>query len=221
MTTTARASRGWALVLWLGFAPGLSAEVADDPWRAIERLRAALAADGPLEAAFQQSYVPVGFSSGDTESGALALSLPDCLRWDYTDPDPKSFLVCGARAWSWLEGEPRGQRFTIEADRELGLDLLLLPASELASRYRAASHRLPSGEIEIVLEPLAGDSDLQVANLILSSDARRPRALDWRDREGNVSSFRFSGWTALADGDRFSPPPSLDWSSPGDDSAVR
>lgn len=221
MPSTVRASRRSVVAFLLGSACVTVAHGADDPWLAIERLRAALAADGPLEAAFQQSFVPVGFSTGDTEGGALALSPPDCLRWDYTDPDPKSFLVCGSRAWSWVEGEPRGQRFTIEAERELGLDLLLLPAAELAARYRAEGHRLPTGELEILLEPLAEDGDLAVANLVLEPEGRRPAALDWRDREGNVTSFRFTGWRELADGDRFGPPPALEWSSPGDDDAVR
>jgi hypothetical protein len=190
------------------------AGAADDPWRAIEALREALAADGPVEATFRQSFVPAGFTTGDTESGAVALSLPDCLRWDYREPDRKSFLVCGARAWSWVEGEPRGQRFTIEADREIGLDLLLLPAAELAGRYRAAAHRSAAGELEIELEPLAADGALAVANLVVSADGRRPAALDWRDREGNVTSFRFDGWRDLADGERFAPPPGLDWADP-------
>lgn len=209
---------GLAACLALG---GVAAAADDDPWLAIEHLRAALAADGPLQADFRQSYLPAGFTSGDTEAGTAALSLPDCLRWDYTEPDRKSFLVCGARAWSWVEGEPRGQRFTIEADRETGLDLLLLPASELAVRYRASTHRLAAGQLEIVLEPLAADGALAVANLVLAPDGRRIEALDWRDREGSVTSFRFARWRGLADGDRFAPPPELDWSDAGDAAGVR
>jgi len=218
-TSPRRPSLRTAAALALALAGAARAD--DDPWRAIEALRAALAADGPVEADFRQSFVPAGFTTGDTESGAVALSLPDCLRWDYTEPDRKSFLVCGARAWSWVEGEPRGQRFTIEADRELGLDLLLLPAAELAARYRAAAHRLAQGELELVLEPLADDAGLAVANLVLASDGRRPAALDWRDREGNVTSFRFEGWRRLADGERFAPPPGLEWSDPNAVGGVR
>lgn len=201
----------WLAALCLAARAGAAA---DDPWAAIEALRTALAADGPVTARFEQSFVPAGFTTGDTESGDVALSMPDCLRWDYRDPDRKSFLVCGARAWSWIEGEPRGQRFTIEADREVGLDLLLLPSDELAGRYRATSNRSAQGALELVLEPLADDSALVVANLVVASDGRRPLAIDWRDREGNVTSFRFDGWRSLADGEAFAPPPELDWADP-------
>jgi hypothetical protein len=195
-------------------APIASAGEELDPWRTLETLRAAIAADGPLVADFRQSYVPAGFPSGDTESGDVALSLPDCLRWDYREPYAKSFLVCGARAWSWVEGEPRGQKLTIQADREMGLDLLLLPSGELSRRYRASASRAPSGELELVLEPLSGDSELVVANLALDAAGRRLLALDWRDREGNVSSFHFTGWRVPTEPAVFSPP-RLEWSEPG------
>jgi len=200
-----------SLLALSGTRPGRAAE---DPWRALEALRAALATAGPLAADFQQSYLPAGFSTGDSESGDVALSLPDCLRWDYDEPYRKSFLVCGDRAWSWVEGEPRGQRFPIEADREMGLDLLLLSASELGGRYRANAQRLADGALELVLEPLQGSSQLAVASLTVESAGSRPRTLEWRDREGNVTSFHFSGWRTLADGERFAPPPSLEWSEP-------
>jgi len=195
---------------------GRAADEALEPWRLLETLRAALAADGPLIADFRQSYVPAGFPTGDAEAGAVALSLPDCLRWDYRDPYAKSFLVCGARAWSWVEGEPRGQKLVIQADHEMGLDLLLLPSGQLSERYRASASRSPAGELELVLEPLAADSELVVANLRLDAAGRRLLALDWRDREGNVSSFRFDGWRPPAEATTFEPPP-LEWSEAGPD----
>ena len=72
-----------------------------------------------------------------------------------------------------------------------------------------------------MLEPLAADGALAVANLVIAAGGRRPAALDWRDREGSVTSFRFSGWRELADGDRFAPPLGLEWSDPNAASGVR
>jgi len=195
-------------------ATALGAADAPDPWRALELLRAALAADGSLGARFEQSYVPAGFEIGDVESGTVAVAMPDCLRWDYVDPYRKSFLVCGDRAWSWVEGEPRGQRFPIEAEREMGLDLLLLPTADLAQRYRARSSRAEGGEIELELEPLASDADLAVADLTLTADGRRPLALAWRDREGSVTGFRFEEWRKLSTRESFEPPLTIEWSDP-------
>jgi hypothetical protein len=203
-----------ALVALVSLPSPAAATDAVDPWRAVERLREALASDGILGGEFRQTFTPAGFELGDTESGIVSLALPDCLRWDYLEPYRKSFLVCGARAWSWVEGEPRGQRFAIEADREMGLDLLMLPAEALAERYRAAASRNDRGEIELVLDPLDDEAELVVANLGLDRDGRRPLSLDWRDREGNVTSFRFDRWRPLEQGDAFEPPAHVDWADP-------
>ncbi len=200
-------------LLLAGAAPLAAAEASRDPWRTLEKLRGALAASGALAATFTQSYVPAGFTSGDSERGTLALTMPDCFRWDYVEPVPKAFLVCGATAWSWVEGEPRGQRATLATDRAIGLDLLLLSAGELSHRYRAQQATLPAGDTEILFEPLDSESELVAANLVVDAAGERPVGLEWRDREGNVSSFRFTHWHSFAATDEFSPPPSLEWST--------
>lgn len=209
-STTLRSLAAAALL----FSPAIAraAEPAD-AWRALERLRRALA-ERPLSGDFVQTFTPAGFTSGETENGRLAVSMPDCLRWDYVEPFRKSFLVCGSRAWSWVEGEPRGQRVTIDARREMGLDLLLLPAAELVERYRASVAEHSGGELELALEPLGEEAPLVAANLTLAAGGDRPSALDYRDREGNVTSFRFSNWRTLDDGGSFSPPPGIEWAEP-------
>ncbi len=202
-----------ALAIVAGSGAPAGAGEAPDPWRALEGLRRELAHEGPLQADFVQTFTPAGFSSGETESGRLAISMPDCLRWDYVEPYRKSFLVCGSRAWSWVEGEPRGQRITIEPDREMGLDLLLLPASELARRYRARGAAMPGGDTELALEPIEPEAPLAAANLVVDAGSR-PTALDYRDREGNFTGFRFTAWRAFGEPELFSPPPGVEWTDP-------
>lgn len=202
-----------ALALSLLAAPAAGA-AADDPWAALDSVRRQMAAAGGLAADFVQTFTPAGFRTGDVESGQIAIALPDCLRWDYREPFPKAFLVCGVRAHSWVEGEPRGRRATIEARQEMGLDLLLLPIDELRSRYRATAQGTSEGRLDLVLEPTAPDSPLVAVNLTLDPARARLVALDYRDREGNVTSFGFSAYRALDDPEAFSPPPGLDWEDP-------
>lgn len=185
-----------------------------DPWSALDGVRRQMAAAGGLAAEFTQSFTPAGFRTGEVESGRIAIALPDCLRWDYLEPYRKSFLVCGSRAHSWVEGEPRGQRATIEARHEMGLDLLLLPISELETRYRATVQPTSENRLDLALEPIDPEAPLAAVNLTLDPAGARLVALDYRDREGNVTSFRFTGYGPLADPDAFTPPPDIDWAEP-------
>src|SRR5689334_7912082 len=90
-------------------APLAAAERSPSAWSLIEAVRASLAAVGRLQADFTQTYTPAGFATGETESGRLALALPDCLRWDYTGAEAKSFLLCGRDAYSWNAGDAEGR----------------------------------------------------------------------------------------------------------------
>ncbi|MEE8367070.1 MAG: hypothetical protein V3S30_02015, partial [Thermoanaerobaculia bacterium] len=59
--------------------PGMSdAEEAfrRDPWAVLEQLGTHLSS-APIELDFVQTFIPMGFTSGDQESGIMALMLPD------------------------------------------------------------------------------------------------------------------------------------------------
>lgn len=185
-----------------------------DPWQALSELRLQLAASGDLTATFVQRFVPSGFSSGDEERGTVALALPDCLRWDYADPYPKSFLLCGARLHSWVRGEPQGQRMAVAAEEEPGLDLLLLPIGRLRERYRANAESTSGGRISVHLSPVVTGASLRDATLTFDLSTQRPTTLAYRDREGNSTRFDFGDFTLLDDPSIFTAPPALEWKEP-------
>ena len=185
-----------------------------DPWALLEHLRASLAADAPLKAHFTQSFVPAGFSSGETESGTFSLALPDCLRWDYAEPDPKSFLICGQSGYAWNQGETTGRFLHIAARDEPGLDLLLLPTTELEHRYGASSKAGTNGRQEIWLAPIDPTKNALVsATLELDAAGDRLLAIAYSDREGNRTRFDLTSYEPLRASDRdvFAPPESIRW----------
>jgi hypothetical protein len=196
-----------------------SAADKQNAWSLIESVRASLAADGRLQADFTQTYTPAGFSSGETENGRLALALPDCLRWDYTGADAKSFLLCGRDAYSWNAGDEEGRHQQVESRDEPGLDLLLLPLDHLRQRYDATVKTSPDGAI-ITLTPRseaappnakagAKRSPLS-AQLELDAAGKRLRSLSYVDRDNNATRFAISGYRVLADATLFTPP-ALRW----------
>ena len=187
-------------------APTLTAAVRPDAWQRLEVVRRALADQGAVTGSFRQTFVPSGFTRGEEEAGTVHLALPDCLRWDYTAPERKSFLICGSEAHSWVPGEKVGQRSRLDPQREAGLDLLLLPLPALRERYAATE--TPNGQLELV--PREAISTLKRARLTLDSTGRRLEAIETLDGEGNSTRFEFSAWTRSDEPSLFAVP-ALDW----------
>ena len=215
-----------AVLLGIALAalPVNAAERSPSAWSLIEAVRASLAADGRLQADFTQTYTPAGFLTGETESGRLALALPDCLRWDYTGAEAKSFLLCGRDAYSWNADDTEGRHQQVESRDEPGLDLLLLPLDHLRQRYEAAVTTTADGPT-IKLTPRAdagagaksapapkgtGGRSPLAAELELDPTGKRLRSLSYTDRDNNATRFAISGYRLLSDGSLFTPP-ALQW----------
>lgn len=210
-----RAAAAFALFAALSTAaPSGAATPAVDPWQALRELRRALAAAGELVGDFRQSYVPAGFTEAESERGEISLALPDCLRWDYLEPYPKSYLLCGSRLHVWTRGEPQGQRHFVDPEAQPGLDLLILPQPELEKRYRATVRQTAEGGLAIAFEPAGDQARLVEATVELDAARARPTALSYRDREGNRTRFDFGELRHFADATRFTAPPTIDWREP-------
>lgn len=206
------------LVVLAALAAGLAA-AADPPkgqggdeavWKSIETFRNNLARRSPFTASFVQTYVPEGFSSGEQESGRMSLHLPDCLRWDYGEPYPKSFILCGDVIHYWNGGETEGHIEQIEAKREPGLDLLLVGVDELQRRYRASSKTIAQG-VAITLRPIVPNEFVTEATLEIDSKLDRLRVLRYLDPDGNRTEFALSDYQSGVKTGTFNPPKDVKW----------
>jgi outer membrane lipoprotein-sorting protein len=182
----------------------------DSPWQSIETFRKNLAQRSPFTAAFVQTYLPEGFSTGEKEAGRMALHLPDCLRWDYGEPYPKSFILCGNVIHYWNGGEKEGHIEEIEAKREPGLDLLLVPVDELQRRYTATEKRAPQG-VTVTLRPTERNEFVVEATLEIDAKLDRLRALRYVDPEGNRTEFAISDYQPGVKSGTFNPPKDVKW----------
>jgi outer membrane lipoprotein carrier protein len=61
-----------------------------------------------LKSGFNESYAGLGMYR--TESGTLLLSKPGRMRWDYSSPAGKIFLLDGKYAWFYAKGDAQVQR---------------------------------------------------------------------------------------------------------------
>lgn len=182
-----------------------------DPWSLLDGVRDSLVEAGPTGAKFTQTYIPAGFSSGEKEAGRLALHLPDCLRWDYDEPYPKSFLLCGGVAHSWNPQDKSGRRYRVDRQNEPGLDLLLLGVGDLKGRYQASTRAAEGGRVEIALSPKGKVNELTDATFIIDPAAHRIVQVSYHDREGNLTRFEIGGYQGLPRQGQFSPPSGINW----------
>lgn len=187
-----------------------ASEAASDPWQTLERVRASLIGSGAAAADFVQTYVPAGFSTGEEESGRLALALPDCLRWDYAEPYPKSFLLCGEEAFYWNPEDGTGRRYAIDREAEPGLDLLLLGLEELRGRYQAEAESV-DGRVAVTLTPKQEMVELAGARMVVDEASSRLVEVSYTDREGGRSRFVLTGYRPIAEDGLFSPPEGIRW----------
>jgi hypothetical protein len=187
---------------------------ADSAWEALTRFRAALEEQDRFTADFRQSYLPAGFSTPELESGSLAADLPECLRWDYDQPFPKSFLLCRGTLWYWSPGESRGERHPIDDRDAPGLDFLLLDLAELRQRYSAELETLGDGGLRLTLRPRRPTAELVEAAVELAPGGEQLRTLLYLDAEGNESRFELDRWQRGSDPESFDPPENVQWDEP-------
>ncbi len=199
---------GWAAALLFTANAGAAPP---DPWAALERVRGSLASRGARVAEFEHVYVPAGFTAGEKESGRLAISLPDCLRWDYREPYAKTFLVCGNLAHAWNPEDKTGQRQTIDRKKEPGLDLLLLPSAELKTRYQASAEVVAGGQLRIRLTPIQELHEVRDAAITVDAEAGVISGLEYTDLDGNQTRFTLTSYGPLTATDLFTPPSNIEW----------
>ena len=217
------------ILLGLLALPGLaSGQTAGDgspeeAWRTLAAVRDSLVEAGATRASFTQTYIPAGFSTGDQESGTLPIHLPASLRTNYPEPYPKSFLLGGETAHLWNPEDGTGRRYSVDREREPGLDLVLLGIEELKQRYRVESEDDGEGRRTVRLAPSeepvrtgagptgSGEVVIREATLVVDPETERLVALSYRDDEGNVTRFEIGDYRAIEAQGVFSPPADIEW----------
>ncbi len=178
----------------------------DAAWDKLTTVRDALSA-AKVEAEFAQTYVPAGFSTGDEESGTLYVGLPECLRWDYEEPYPRRYLLCGQTIWVWSPDEEVGDRYLGVSREETGLDFLMLSVERLRQKYEAAL--TDDGTIE--LTGLGDVAAFSIARIEADPESGRPVRLSYTDLEGNETTFVLETYSGIEDREAFLPPAGIEW----------
>jgi outer membrane lipoprotein carrier protein len=162
-----------------------------------------------LKAGFTESYEGLGMQR--TESGTLLLVKPGKMRWDYSSPAGKLFLLDGKYAWFYTKGDPQVQRMLSKQLDDLRSPLrFLLGHTELEKEMDTLT-MAPAGEGRYTLSGQPKGQEQRVSKLALTVTADGTIVgIEIDEADGAITRFAFSGEAAnaaiAAEEFRFTPP---------------
>jgi len=198
-----------ALLLIAGMLRAQAAMTADELAARVDRHYNSLHS---LEVHFVQHYDGMGMHR--TQSGVLLLKKPGRMRWTYTDPDGKLFILDGRDAFSYMPGESEAQRMSEKKLDDLQSPLrFLLGHTDLQKELTGLS-MTPDGNGEYVLSGVPKGMEQRIAKLKITATASGTiRAMSIEETDGVTNSFDFSGELenapAPASAFLFTPPPGV------------
>lgn len=122
-----------------------------------------------LKAGFTENYQ--GLGTERTESGTLLLLKPGRMRWDYSSPPGKLFLLDGKYAWSYTKGDAQASRIPAKDLNDLRSPLrYLLGHAQLAKELNGLK-AAPAVNGRFTLSGVPKGMESRVARLTLTVTA--------------------------------------------------
>lgn len=165
-----------------------------------------------LKTNFTESYVGLGMHR--QESGTLLLLKPGRMRWDYTSPAGKLFLLDGKYAYFYAQGNAQVQRIEAKKLDDLRSPLrFLLGHTEVEKELtRLTLKPAPNGEFTLTGQPKGQEKHIPRLTLTVSKDGAIT-AIEIEEIDGAITSFTFRGEipnAPLPQGAfHFTPPPGI------------
>ncbi len=165
-----------------------------------------------LKAAFTESYVGLGMRR--QESGTLLLLKPGRMRWDYSSPPGKLFLLDGKFAWFYAQGDSQVQRIQAKQLDDLRSPLrFLLGHTELEKELTHITLKsAPNGEFTMTGQPKGQEKRIPRLALTVSGTGSIS-AIEIEEIDGAITSFTFTGEIPNAPAPtsvfHFTPPPGI------------
>ena len=145
-----------------------------------------------LKAQFTESYE--GLGRVRSESGTLLLLKPGRMRWDYSNPPGKVFLLNGKYAWFYSKGDPQVQRIGAKELDDLRSPLrFLLGHTQLEKEIdHLAITPAANGAFTLAGVPHGQEKRVQRLALTVTADATIT-AIEIEETDGAKTRFTFTG----------------------------
>jgi outer membrane lipoprotein carrier protein len=132
-----------------------------------------------------------------TERGHLDIKKPGKMRWDYTSPEPKTFVSDGVKLYSYIPQDKQVIISSVGPEDEATTPALFLAGKGNLTRDFAASLTgpltpYPAGTLGLKLVPKTREAGYDWLILALDPGTLALRGLVTIDAEGGTSTFVFS-----------------------------
>jgi outer membrane lipoprotein carrier protein len=150
-----------------------------------------------LKAEFSESYAGLGVQR--TESGTLLLRKPGRMKWDYSSPAGKIFLLDGKYAWFYTKGDAQVQRIPAKELDDLRSPLRLLLGHANLEKEMDSLTLAPASNGRFTLTGVPKSQEKRVARLTLTVTATGViTGIEVEEIDGALTRFTFTGEEANA-----------------------
>jgi outer membrane lipoprotein carrier protein len=165
-----------------------------------------------LKAWFTESYDGLGVKR--SESGTLLMEKPGRMRWDYSSPAGKLFLLDGKYAWFYANGDPHVQRMKVKDLDDLRSPLrFLLGHTQLEKEFNQLTLKpAANGEFSLTGVPKGQENRIAHVTLTVRPDGAIT-GIETEENDGVTTRFSFTSEVANAPVPsgvfKFVPPPGV------------
>ena len=144
-----------------------------------------------LRAGFTETYDGLGVHR--SESGTLLLLKPGRMRWDYTSPAGKLFLIDGKYAWSYSRGAAQVQRIAAKELDDLRSPLSFLLGHTKLEKELENLQLTPGAHGDFLLTGTPKGQQNRIRQVQLAVTASGSiTALSIEEQDGSLTRFLFS-----------------------------
>lgn len=174
----------------------------------VELDRAASAMSG-MEASFTHRFTAKGFKNSQVESGSVVFGALPAMRWTYSKPEQKLFVFDGSNSWFYVPADKQVTQGRVTEARKRELPFLLLGDPTARDKHFVVKQQTRGGAVVTTLQPRDKRAMVKTVTVTISPSTHLIQRIEYTDRDGNHTSFDFSGYhrrAASADTFRFSAP---------------
>jgi outer membrane lipoprotein carrier protein len=144
-----------------------------------------------LRAGFTESYEGLGMQR--TESGTLLLLKPGRMKWDYSSPAGKLFLLDGKYAWSWSHGAAQVQRIPAKRLDDLRSPLSFLLGHTELEKELANLNVSPGPEGQFTLTGIPKGQENRIRRVSLNvTPVGAITRIEIEETDGAITRFTFT-----------------------------